>query len=81
MSCPICGANCKCRKRGPGGLCCDCHRHKARPVRVTADESMDSTMRASLAAHLERAQDLFQTAKPATGNPAATLALEFPNKE
>lgn len=28
MACPICGANCKCRKRGPMGLCCSCHRHK-----------------------------------------------------
>lgn len=28
MSCPICGANCRCRKRGPGGICCSCHRHK-----------------------------------------------------
>lgn len=29
MACPICGANCRCKKRGPGGLCCGCHRHKA----------------------------------------------------
>ena len=29
MSCPICGANCRCRKRGEGGICCSCHRHKA----------------------------------------------------
>jgi len=28
MACPICGANCKCKNRGPGGLCCGCHRHK-----------------------------------------------------
>lgn len=28
MACPICRANCRCRKAGPGGLCCGCHRHK-----------------------------------------------------
>jgi hypothetical protein len=36
MSCPICGANCQCRKRGPGGLCCSCHRHKPSVVAVDA---------------------------------------------
>jgi len=34
MSCPICGANCRCRKAGEGGLCCPCHRHKARARRM-----------------------------------------------
>lgn len=34
MSCPICGANCRCRKRGPGGICCGCHRHKVRGQRL-----------------------------------------------
>lgn len=34
MACPICGANCKCRKRGVGGVCCSCHRHKPRPIRA-----------------------------------------------
>lgn len=29
MACPICGANCRCRNRGPHGECCGCHRHKA----------------------------------------------------
>jgi hypothetical protein len=28
MACPICGANCQCKKRGPNGLCCGCHKHK-----------------------------------------------------
>lgn len=28
MACPICGANCRCKNAGPGGLCCSCHRHK-----------------------------------------------------
>ncbi len=28
--CPICGANCRCRNAGPGGLCCSCHRHRPR---------------------------------------------------
>lgn len=30
MACPICGASCKCRNQGPGGLCCGCHAHTAR---------------------------------------------------
>ena len=34
MACPICGANCRCRKRGPEGICCDCHRHKVRGQRL-----------------------------------------------
>lgn len=29
MSCPICGANCRCKNRGPHGECCGCHSHKA----------------------------------------------------
>lgn len=29
MSCPICGANCRCRNRGPNGECCGCHSHKS----------------------------------------------------
>ena len=29
MACPVCGANCRCKRRGPGGLCCGCHQHKA----------------------------------------------------
>lgn len=28
MACPICGANCQCKRRGDGGMCCGCHRHK-----------------------------------------------------
>lgn len=35
MPCPICGANCRCRKRGPDGMCCSCHRHKVRKLLVT----------------------------------------------
>jgi hypothetical protein len=30
MACPICGATCRCRKRGEGGICCSCHKHTAR---------------------------------------------------
>jgi hypothetical protein len=33
MSCPICGARCKCKNAGPGGICCACHRHKPRPLK------------------------------------------------
>lgn len=28
MSCPICGAICRCRNRGPHDECCGCHSHK-----------------------------------------------------
>ena len=34
MSCPICGANCKCKKRGPDGMCCSCHRHKVKRIKA-----------------------------------------------
>lgn len=34
MPCPICGANCRCRNRGPGGICCSCHRHKVRRIKT-----------------------------------------------
>ena len=42
MACPICGANCRCRKRGPSGLCCSCHKHKARPIRVDFELKLGS---------------------------------------
>jgi len=29
MGCPICGATCRCRNRGPNGMCCGCHSHKS----------------------------------------------------
>ena len=29
MACPICGATCICKRRGPNGVCCGCHKHKA----------------------------------------------------
>jgi hypothetical protein len=37
MSCPICGAKCQCKRRGPDGTCCSCHKHKARRLRVSRD--------------------------------------------
>ena len=37
MTCPICGAKCRCRKASL--ICCSCHRHKARsPVAQVARE-------------------------------------------
>lgn len=61
MSCPICGADCRCRNRGPGGICCSCHRHKVRGL--TADftiavderklEQFDEDTRKSIEQHLE----------------------------
>lgn len=52
MSCPICGANCKCRNRGEGGLCCSCHRHKVKKILVSAD-ALPEPLRASYRKHLE----------------------------
>jgi hypothetical protein len=33
MTCLICGAKCKCKRATPG-LCCGCHRHKVRSLKV-----------------------------------------------
>jgi hypothetical protein len=53
MSCPICGANCRCQKRGPGGICCSCHKHKVKRILVSDAQPMDATMRAALELHRE----------------------------
>jgi hypothetical protein len=57
MACPICGAKCKCRKAGPGGLCCSCHKHKPRPIRAdfkfgSVDE-LDASTRESWTKHIQ----------------------------
>jgi hypothetical protein len=59
MSCPICGANCRCRKRGPNGLCCGCHRHKARKIldTVAPREQLEGEMAASYDRHAKRIAD------------------------
>jgi hypothetical protein len=66
--CPICGANCKCRKRGPGGLCCSCHRHKPRAIlegfSILRGDRFESQLRLSLDRHkakLEKKIDLAAT--------------------
>ena len=67
MSCPICGAHCRCRRRGLGGICCACHKHKARPVRpellVKKRTEMTPEISAALYKHLEllkiKTADLF----------------------
>lgn len=42
MACPICGATCRCRKRGEDGRCCSCHKHKARtPAQALAHQEHD----------------------------------------
>lgn len=54
MTCVICGASCRCRKRGPG-ICCSCHRHKTRAVRTEFSIDMKCTreeFEASLRKHL-----------------------------
>jgi hypothetical protein len=32
VPCPICGAKCKCKNVGEGGLCCSCHKHKPKKI-------------------------------------------------
>jgi len=58
MACPICGANCRCRKKGPQGLCCSCHRHKPRgileSVQILQRKDMDDAMVESLELHMRR---------------------------
>ena len=56
MACPICGAKCRCKRRGPGGLCCSCHRHKVKRV-LRSDFSLElgvtlQEFQASLAKHV-----------------------------
>ena len=53
MSCPICGANCRCKNRGAGGICCSCHRHKVRRILVADSSSLDASTRAALELHRE----------------------------
>lgn len=55
MSCPICGANCKCKNRGAGGICCSCHRHKVRRILVlrSSISSTDPAKLASFDQHLK----------------------------
>jgi hypothetical protein len=52
MSCPICGANCRCKKAGPGGICCSCHRHKARKVLESIPLEQSNEIREALARHI-----------------------------
>jgi hypothetical protein len=53
MSCPICGANCQCKRRGPDGLCCSCHRHKPRRLWVNRS-SLNPAGQKSYDEHLRR---------------------------
>lgn len=55
MSCPICGANCRCRKRGPDGMCCSCHKHKVKRLALdrSSISSQDERMLRSYDQHLE----------------------------
>ncbi len=61
MACPICGANCRCRKRGPGGICCSCHKHKARrvfeSVMLTPARELTAEMVDALEKHLQRIEE------------------------
>ncbi len=57
MSCPICGANCRCRKAGPGGICCSCHKHKVRKILDTIPEEKSYEIRDALDRHLRQIED------------------------
>jgi hypothetical protein len=47
MSCPVCGAKCVCRNRGPFGECCGCHRHKSQ-LGMTREQVDDWRLRHQL---------------------------------
>jgi hypothetical protein len=61
MACPICGANCKCRNRGSGGICCKCHKHKPRKIfsEVLNAQAKDLTeeMKKALELHIRRNEE------------------------
>lgn len=42
MSCPICGAKCRCKKAGQDGLCCSCHHHK--PKKFGKEQAWGSSL-------------------------------------
>jgi len=48
MGCPICGANCRCKKRGASGLCCGCHRHKPSAAKLEAWSRVSQTVSAEM---------------------------------
>jgi len=56
MSCPVCGANCRCRKAGPGGFCCSCHKHKARKVLESIPPGQSTEVIAALERHIREIQ-------------------------
>lgn len=57
MSCPICGANCRCRKAGPGGICCSCHKHKVRKILETIPEEKSQEIRDALERHVRAIEE------------------------
>lgn len=63
MACPICGANCQCRNRGPGGLCCSCHRHKPSAVRVADYASRGREYTPELLAAVEKHREWLMAAE------------------
>jgi hypothetical protein len=74
MACPICGANCRCSKRGPGGICCSCHRHKVRRILVADSPTLDATTRAALELHREWMRCTFCHAPEGTHKDSCPLA-------
>lgn len=52
MACPICGADCRCRNAGPGGICCTCHTHKVRSILATLPLEKSQEIRVALERHL-----------------------------
>lgn len=58
MSCPICGANCK--RRGSGGICCGCHKHKPRAIRPELLATKRTEMRPEISAALDKHLELLK---------------------
>jgi hypothetical protein len=59
MACPICGAICKCKNAGPGGICCDCHHHKPRTLKadfVIDRPEWDELTRKAVEAHRKESE-------------------------
>jgi hypothetical protein len=64
MACPICGAKCVCRRRGEGGICCECHHHTARarrlgiPLEAFRDAHRDAHAKRVLIGATRKAEDM-----------------------
>ncbi len=56
--CPICDANCRCRNRGPSGICCTCHKHTPKGARAHETEVPQPEVPGSDPVHLHEVRRL-----------------------